>query len=126
MFYLTCLIVASFLILTSSAGDVRGLIFGGMVNIIAVLTLFSGVRRDKLICPSINTSDAVSLKLEDPDKRMLRLLTENTGRYSIDKDGVVSTNWNHPAVQAEMRRQIEAIEKLWPVEMQHEKKVNSQ
>lgn len=44
--------------------------------------------------------------LEDASQRLLRLLNENIGNFTIDKDGIVATNFDSPAVKAEMQRQI--------------------
>ncbi|MEG1690367.1 MAG: hypothetical protein RR308_11425 [Hafnia sp.] len=47
--------------------------------------------------------------LEDPSKRLLRLLNTHGDRVHIDKDGLVSTDFNNPEVKAEMKRQIDLL-----------------
>ncbi|HEY4437082.1 MAG TPA: hypothetical protein VGN40_13070 [Lelliottia sp.] len=48
-------------------------------------------------------------KLEDPSERLLRMLNEHSDRIIIDKDGLVSTNYDNPEIRAEMTRQLEAL-----------------
>ncbi|MFZ4221333.1 hypothetical protein ACEV6Q_26325 [Enterobacter ludwigii] len=49
---------------------------------------------------------------EDPEKRLLRLLREYAGQYTIDDDGMVATDFNHPEVRRRMIEQGEAIAKI--------------
>ncbi|MBZ1957185.1 hypothetical protein ACYA5M_25905 [Klebsiella pneumoniae] len=52
------------------------------------------------------------LTIESPERRLTRVLTENVGKYTIDEDGGIHTNWQHPEVQATMRRHFEALSKI--------------
>ncbi|EPJ2972261.1 TPA: hypothetical protein MFC68_001634 [Klebsiella pneumoniae] len=52
------------------------------------------------------------LTIESPEQRLKRVLTENAGKFSIDEDGGIHTNWQHPEVQATMRRHFEALSKI--------------
>lgn len=45
-------------------------------------------------------------KLAGREARLIRLLKENAGCYHIDKNGIVSINWNSPVVQARIQRHI--------------------
>ena len=49
---------------------------------------------------------------EDPEKRLIRLLNENTGKFTIDENGMVATDFNHPDVRREMMRQGLATSKI--------------
>ncbi|MEZ2600775.1 hypothetical protein [Kluyvera intermedia] len=51
-------------------------------------------------------------RLEDPSDRLLRLLNEHGDRVIIDKDGIVSTNFDNPEIKAELARQFEALSKV--------------
>ncbi|MGC4125088.1 hypothetical protein [Enterobacter sp.] len=48
-------------------------------------------------------------KLEDPSERLLRMLNEHGDRVLIDKDGLVSTNYENAEIREEMNRQLEAL-----------------
>ncbi|EIW8608085.1 hypothetical protein [Klebsiella aerogenes] len=50
--------------------------------------------------------------IENPEQRLKRVLTENVGKFTIDKDGGIHTNWQHPEVQATMRKHVEALSKI--------------
>ncbi|HBT7017479.1 TPA: hypothetical protein MCG72_000692 [Klebsiella pneumoniae] len=52
------------------------------------------------------------LTLESPEQRLRRVLKENAGKYTIDEDGGIHTNWQHPEVQATMRKHFEALSKI--------------
>ncbi|HBQ3091341.1 TPA: hypothetical protein L7V69_002114 [Klebsiella pneumoniae] len=52
------------------------------------------------------------LTIETPEQRLKRVLTENAGKFTIDEDGGIHTNWEHPEVQATMRRHFEALSKI--------------
>lgn len=49
------------------------------------------------------------IQLEAQEKRLLRLLREYAGQYTIDDDGLVATDFNHPEVRRRMIEQGEAI-----------------
>lgn len=51
-------------------------------------------------------------KIESSEQRLKRVLTENAGKFTIDEDGGIHTNWEHPEVQATMRRHFEALRKI--------------
>ncbi|MHA1063866.1 hypothetical protein ACR9GP_08160 [Enterobacter ludwigii] len=51
-------------------------------------------------------------KLEDPSERLLRMLNEHSDRVLIDKDGLVSTNYENAEIREEMNRQLEALAKI--------------
>ena len=51
-------------------------------------------------------------KIESSEKRLTRVLKENAGKFTIDEDGGIHTNWEHPEVQAIMRRHFEALSKI--------------
>lgn len=48
-------------------------------------------------------------KLEDPSERLLKMLNEHGDRVIIDKDGLVSTNYENPEIRAEITRQLDAL-----------------
>lgn len=50
--------------------------------------------------------------IENPEQRLKRVLTENVGKFTIDEDGGIHTNWQHPEVQATMRNHFEAMSKI--------------
>ncbi|HDZ3082166.1 TPA: hypothetical protein RST59_000317 [Klebsiella pneumoniae] len=50
--------------------------------------------------------------IDSPEKRLKRVLKENAGKFTIDEDGGIHTNWRHPEVQATMRRHFEALSKI--------------
>ncbi|HDH1415579.1 TPA: hypothetical protein PIT84_003124 [Klebsiella quasipneumoniae subsp. similipneumoniae] len=50
--------------------------------------------------------------IESPEQRLKRVLKENAGKFYIDEDGGIHTNWVHPEVQATMRRHFEALSKI--------------
>ncbi|HHL1831407.1 TPA: hypothetical protein ACQ29M_002480 [Klebsiella pneumoniae] len=50
--------------------------------------------------------------IESPEQRLKRVLKENAGKFTIDEDGDIHTNWEHPEVQATMRRHFEALSKI--------------
>ncbi|MCU6240774.1 hypothetical protein [Enterobacter asburiae] len=52
------------------------------------------------------------IQFEDPEKRLLRLLREHAGQYSIDDDGMVATDFSHPDVRRRMIEQGEAIARI--------------
>lgn len=52
------------------------------------------------------------LKIESSEQRLKRVLKENAGKFTIDEDGSIHTNWQHPEVQATMRRHLEALSKI--------------
>ncbi|EPG9399517.1 TPA: hypothetical protein MAK68_004822 [Klebsiella pneumoniae] len=51
-------------------------------------------------------------KIESSEQRLKRVLTENAGKFTIEEDGGIHTNWQHPEVQATMRRNFEALSKI--------------
>lgn len=51
-------------------------------------------------------------KIESSEQRLKRVLTENAGKFTIDEDGGIHTNWQHPEVQATMRRHLRRSAKL--------------
>ncbi len=51
-------------------------------------------------------------KIESSEKRLRRVLKESAGKYFIDEDGGIHTNWQHPEVQATMRNHFEALSKI--------------
>lgn len=51
-------------------------------------------------------------RIENPEQRLKRVLTENAGKFTIDEDGGIHTNWQHPEVQATMHRHFEALRKI--------------
>ncbi|HBY8789107.1 TPA: hypothetical protein ACWXAG_004532 [Klebsiella pneumoniae] len=51
-------------------------------------------------------------KIESSEQRLKRVLTENAGKFTIDEDGGIHTNWQHPEVQATMCRHFEALSKI--------------
>jgi hypothetical protein len=53
------------------------------------------------------------IQLEEPEKRLLRLFREHAGQCTIDDDGVVATDFNHPEVRRRMIEQGETIAKLY-------------
>lgn len=50
--------------------------------------------------------------IESPEQRLKRVLKENAGKFTIDEDGGIHTNWKHSEVQANMRRHFEALSKI--------------
>lgn len=52
------------------------------------------------------------LTIEPPEQRLKRVLTENAGKFTIDEDGGIYTNWQHPEVQAAMRKHFESLSKI--------------
>lgn len=50
--------------------------------------------------------------IESPEQRLARVLKENAGKFTIDEDGGIHTNWQHPEVQATMRKHFEALSKI--------------
>lgn len=52
------------------------------------------------------------LTIENPEQRLKRVLTENAGKFTIDEDGGIHTNWQHPEVQATMRKHFESLGKI--------------
>lgn len=52
------------------------------------------------------------LTIESPEQRLTRVLKENAGKYTIDEDGGIHTNWQHPEVQATMRRHLAELSKI--------------
>lgn len=53
------------------------------------------------------------LTFEDPEKRLLRLLREHAGQYTIDDDGMDSTDFTHPEVCRRMMAQGESADRLF-------------
>lgn len=53
------------------------------------------------------------IQFESPEKRLLRLLREHAGQYTIDDDVVVATDFNHPEVRRRMIEEGEAIDRLF-------------
>lgn len=51
-------------------------------------------------------------KIESYEQRLKRVLKENAGKFTIDEDGCIHTNWRHPEVQATMRRHFDALSKI--------------
>lgn len=51
-------------------------------------------------------------KIESSEKRLTRVLKENAGKFTIDEDGGVHTHWEHPEVQATMRKHFESLSKI--------------
>ncbi|WP_072091930.1 hypothetical protein [Trabulsiella odontotermitis] len=52
-------------------------------------------------------------RFDEPEKRLLRLLREYAGQYTIDDDGMVSTDFSHPEVRRRMMEQGESIDRLF-------------
>ena len=50
--------------------------------------------------------------IESPEQRLKRVLKENAGKFTIDEDGGIHTHWEHPEIQATMRRHFEALSKI--------------
>lgn len=50
--------------------------------------------------------------IESPEQRLIRVLKENAGKFTIDEDGRVQTNWEHPEVQETMRKHFESLIKI--------------
>lgn len=50
--------------------------------------------------------------IESPEQRLKRVLKENAGKFTIDEDGGIHTNLEHPEVQATMRRHFDALRKI--------------
>ncbi|MGA6625388.1 hypothetical protein ACPEGE_03890 [Klebsiella sp. K792] len=51
-------------------------------------------------------------KIESSEHRLRRVLKENAGKYFIDEDGGIHTNWQHPEVQETMRKHFESLSKI--------------
>lgn len=51
-------------------------------------------------------------KIESSEKRLTRVLKENAGKFTIDEDGGIHTNWEHPEVQETMRKQFAELSKI--------------
>lgn len=51
-------------------------------------------------------------KIESSEKRLTRVLKENAGKFTIDEDGVIHTNWQNPEVQETMRKHFESLSKI--------------
>ncbi|WP_368750308.1 hypothetical protein [Klebsiella aerogenes] len=51
-------------------------------------------------------------KIESSEQRLKRILRENAGKFTIDEDGGIHTNWRHPEVQAAMRKHFESLSKI--------------
>ncbi|HCD1372382.1 hypothetical protein [Klebsiella pneumoniae] len=51
-------------------------------------------------------------KIETSEQRLKRVLTENAGKFTIDEDGGIHTNWQHPEVQKTMRNHFESLRKI--------------
>ncbi|WP_181400697.1 hypothetical protein [Klebsiella pneumoniae] len=51
-------------------------------------------------------------RIENPKQRLKRALTENASKFTIDEDGGIHTNWQHPEVQETLRRHFEALSKI--------------
>ncbi|HHU4726446.1 TPA: hypothetical protein ACUE4H_003448 [Klebsiella quasipneumoniae] len=52
------------------------------------------------------------LTIENPEQRLRRVLKENAGKYFIDEDGRIHTNWQHPEVQETMRKHFAELSKI--------------
>ncbi|HHT2832770.1 TPA: hypothetical protein ACTYSZ_003826 [Klebsiella aerogenes] len=52
------------------------------------------------------------LRIENPEQRLKRVLTENAGKFTIDEDGGIHTNWQHPEVQETMRKHLAELSKI--------------
>ena len=50
--------------------------------------------------------------IERPEQLLKRVLKENAGKFTIDEDGVIHTNWRHPDVQETMRKHFESLRKI--------------
>ncbi|QOV61250.1 hypothetical protein AMN10_06910 [Klebsiella variicola] len=50
-------------------------------------------------------------RIESSEQRLARVLKENVGKYFIDEDGGIHTNWQHPEVQETMRKHFESLSK---------------
>jgi hypothetical protein len=51
-------------------------------------------------------------KIESSGTASSGFFTENAGKFTIDEDGGIHANWQHPEVQATMRRHFEALSKI--------------
>ncbi|SSH46753.1 Uncharacterised protein [Klebsiella pneumoniae] len=51
-------------------------------------------------------------KIESSEQRLNRVLKENDGKFTIDEDGGIHTNWQHPGVQETMRKHFESLRKI--------------
>lgn len=51
-------------------------------------------------------------RIENPEQRLTRVLKENAGKFTIDEDGGIHTNWQHPEVQATMRKHFVELSKI--------------
>lgn len=51
-------------------------------------------------------------RIENPEQRLKRVLKENAGKYFIDEDGGIHTNWRHPEVQETMRKHFAELSKI--------------
>lgn len=52
------------------------------------------------------------IQFEAPEKRLLWLFLEHAGQYTIDDDGMIATDFNHPEVRRRMIEQGEAIARI--------------
>lgn len=50
--------------------------------------------------------------IENPEQRLARVLKENAGKFTIDEDGRIQTNWEHPEVQETMRKHFSELSKI--------------
>ncbi|HBR0812885.1 TPA: hypothetical protein L9H85_004006 [Klebsiella pneumoniae] len=50
--------------------------------------------------------------IESPEQRLKRVLKENAGKFTIDEDGGIHTNWQHPEVQKTMSKHFESFSKI--------------
>ncbi|MDI2670678.1 hypothetical protein [Klebsiella aerogenes] len=50
--------------------------------------------------------------IESPEQRLNRVLKENAGKFTIDEDGGIHTNWQHPEVQETMLKYFESLRKI--------------
>ncbi|CAM6700705.1 hypothetical protein QM160_19905 [Klebsiella pneumoniae] len=51
-------------------------------------------------------------KIESSEQRLNRVIKENDGKFTIDEDGGIHTNWQHPGVQETMRKHFESLRKI--------------
>lgn len=51
-------------------------------------------------------------RIENPEQRLKRVLKENAGKYFIDEDGGIHTNWQHQEVQETMRKHFAELSKI--------------
>ncbi|WP_187998000.1 hypothetical protein [Klebsiella variicola] len=50
--------------------------------------------------------------IESPEQRLKRVLKENAGKFTIDGDGGIHTNWEHPEAQETMRKHFAELSKI--------------